>query len=60
MGTVMCDHIDDAMTQRMTLEKKRIAAIKALEESRPSQDSNAPKPRHQNYRNNGNRRQERQ
>ena len=50
MGTVMCDHIDDAMTQRMSLEKKRIAAIKALEEARATKSPNHQNPRSYNHR----------
>ena len=50
MGTVMCDHIDDAMTQRMSLEKKRIAAVKAIEEARSTRHASQANARNQNQR----------
>ena len=52
MGSFMGDHIDDAMTHRMSLEKKRIAARKAIEEARATRNTNQSNARQQNNRSN--------
>ena len=57
MGTVMCDHIEDTMTHRMTLEKKRIAALKVINEARTTKLSHHHNPRTNTNR--GNRRLDR-